>query len=145
MGFKYRFKQLLQICIHEENEVKNRLAEKDGQIAEANLAIGKLKDEHQQGLEQKGDDLRAGNMVKVRMYDAYFLRLRRTWEFHEEELERLERQRERIVEELVEKRKNRNTYEKIRERDEKVWKKEQLKIEQKRLDEFGNRMKKRSF
>lgn len=145
MSFKYRFQQLLQISIHEENEVKNRLAQKDGQIAAANAVVKKIKDEHARGLVQKGDDLRAGDMVKVRMYDSYFLRLRRTWEFHEEELERLHRQRGRIFEELVEKRKNRNTYEKIRERDEKAWKKEQQKKEQKRLDEFGNRMKKGSI
>ncbi len=141
MAFVFRFQQLLQICIHEENEVKNRLAKKDGQIAELNLEVKKLKDEYQAGLEKKSEDLLSGNMANLQFYPAYFARLRKSWEFHEEELERLHKQRERILEELVEKRKNRNTYEKMKEKDQLKFKKEQQKKEQKRLDEFGSRSK----
>jgi flagellar export protein FliJ len=142
MAFVFRFEQLLRIAIHEEDEVKNRLSKKDGQIKETQTEIQKLKDEHAQGLIQKVEDLRAGNMSKIPMYAAYFARLKKNWEFHEEEMERLERQRERILQELIEKRRNRNMYEKMREKDQIKWKKEQLKKEQKRLDEFANRKKK---
>ena len=145
MSFVFRFKQLLQICIHEENEVKNRLAQKDGQIAEIKASIRKLKEEHAQALKNKTEDLKNGNMIQIQMYPAYLKRLQNTWEYHEEEIERLEKQRAQILEELIEKRKNKKTYEKMKEKDELAWKKEQHKKEQKRLDEFGNRMKKGVF
>jgi flagellar FliJ protein len=141
MAFKFRFQQILEICIHEENEVKNQLARKDGQIAEANAEIKKFKDEYGEALQNKILDLQAGNMMKIQMYPAYLARLQKSWEFHEEELERLHKQREKILQELIEKRKNRMTYEKMREKDEIVYKKEQLKREQKNLDEFGGRLK----
>ena len=139
MKFKFRFQQILQICLHEENEVKNQLAKKDGQIAEANAEIKKLKDECSQALENKMQDLQRGDMLKLRLYPAYLARLQRSWEFHEEELERLMKQREKIMQELLEKRRNRKTYEKMKEKDELAWKKEQQKREQKNLDEFSNR------
>lgn len=141
MAFKFRFQQILQICIHEENEVKNQLAKKDGQIAEANAQIKKFKNDYAQALHDKIGDLQQGNMVKLQMYPAYLARLKKSWEFQEEELERLHKQREKIMNELMEKRRNRKTYEKMREKDEIIWKKEQQKREQRNLDEFGSRLK----
>lgn len=141
MAFVFRFQQILQICIHEEDEVKSRLAQKDGQIAEVNARIQKYKNEYEQALEQKIVDLSAGDMQRVQMYPAYLARLQQSWEYEEEELERLEIQRQKILAELMEKRRNRMTYEKMRDKDAAAYKKEQLKKEQKRLDEFGNRQK----
>lgn len=141
MPFTFRFQQILQICIHEENEVKNRLVKKDGQIAEANAQIKKFKDEYEQALHDKTIDLQAGDMLKLQMYPAYLSRLQKSWEFQEEELERLLKQREKIMQELMEKRRNRKTYEKMRENDETKWRKEQQKKEQRNLDEFGSRLK----
>ncbi len=143
MAFVFRFQQVLQIRLHEENEVKGRLAKKDGQIAEVNAQIKKFKDEYDSALEQKIVDLTAGNMQKIRMYPAYLARLQNSWEYYEEELERLEKQRQKILEELLEKRRDRMTFEKMREKDEALYKKEMLKKEQKKLDEFGNQQKKR--
>lgn len=142
MAFVFRFQQILQICLHEENEVKMRLAKKDGQIAEVKAEIKKFQDEYDKGLEQKAIDLMASDMMRVQMYPAYLSRLQRSWEFQEEELERLEKQRQKIFEELLIKRRNRMTYEKMREKDEAVYKKEMLKKEQKKLDEYGNRGRK---
>ncbi len=142
MAFVFRFQQILELCLHEENEVKLRLAQKDGQIAALTAEIEKLKDEYARGLEQKAIDLQAGEMMRVQMYPAYLTRLQRAWEFQEEERERLEKQRQKIFDELMVKRRNRMTYEKMREKDAAVYKKEMLKKEQKRLDEFGNRIKK---
>lgn len=144
MAFKFRLQQILQICIHEENEVKNLLAKKDGQIAETNSQVKNLKDEHEHALKDKVQDLMDGNMMQIQMYPAYLARLKKNWEFHEEELERLNKQREKILAELMEKRRNRMTYEKMREKDEKVWKKEQQKREQRNLDEFGGRLKRKT-
>ncbi len=141
MAFVFRFQQILQICIHEENEVKTRLAQKDGQIAAVKAEIKKFKDEYAQALEQKANDLQAGEMMRVQMYPAYLTRLQRAWEYQEEELERLEKQRQKIFDELMIKRRNRMTYEKMREKDEAAYKKEMLKKEQKRLDEYSNRIK----
>lgn len=142
MPFKFRFQQILQICIHEENEVKNQLAKKDGQIAEANAEVKKFKDEYSEALQNKIQDLQRGEMLKLQMYPAYLARLQKSWEFYEEELERLMKQREKIMSELLEKRRNRKTYEKMKEKDELIWQKDQQKREQKNLDEFGNRQKK---
>lgn len=145
MSFVYRFRQLLEISIFEENEVKSRLAIKDGQIADVKREINKYKEEHSNALLQKTEDLKNGDMTKIRLYPAYLLRLKNAWEFQEEELERLEKQREKILQELIEKRKNRKTYEKMKEKDKLKWKKEQDKREQKQLDEFGGRLKKGGF
>ncbi|EKD82855.1 MAG: hypothetical protein ACD_39C01043G0001, partial [uncultured bacterium] len=134
--------QILQICLHEENEVKTRLAQKDGQINGIKAEIKKFKDEYAQALDNKILDLQAGNMTKVQMYPAYLARLQRAWEFNEEELERLEKQRQKIVDELMVKRRSRMTYEKMREKDEAAYTKEMLKKEQKKLDEYGNRIRK---
>ncbi|OGK05597.1 MAG: flagellar export protein FliJ [Candidatus Riflebacteria bacterium GWC2_50_8] len=142
MAFVFRFQQILQICLHEENEVKTRLAQKDGQIAGIKAEIKKFKDEYAQALDNKILDLQAGNMTKVQMYPAYLARLQRAWEFNEEELERLEKQRQKIVDELMVKRRSRMTYEKMREKDEAAYTKEMLKKEQKKLDEYGNRIRK---
>lgn len=142
MSFVYRFQQILQICIHEENEVKGRLAKKDWQIADANAQIKKFKNDYAQALEQKLIDLQAGDVIKVQMYPNYLALLQRSWEYQEEELERLEKQRQKILAELLEKRRNRKTYEKMRENDEARYKKEMLKKEQRKLDEYGNRQKK---
>lgn len=144
MAFVFRFQQILQICIHEENEVKNQLAKKDGQIADTNAQIKKFKDEYSQALEEKIVDLQTGNMMKIQLYPAYLARLQKSWEFSEEELERLIKQREKILQELMEKRRNRKTYEKMRENDELAWRKEQQKREQRNLDEFGGRLKNRT-
>lgn len=141
MAFVFRFQQLLRIAEHEENEVKNRLAKKDGQIANENREIDKFKEEFNQALEQQSFDLQQGDMVKLQMYPAYLARLQKSWEFHEEELERLEKQREKIILELLEKRKNRKTYDIMKENDKKAYIKEQQKKDQARLDEFGNRLK----
>ena len=45
------------------------------------------------------------------------------------------------MQELVEKQRNRKTFEKLREADEAKYKKEMLKLQQKQLDEFGSRKK----
>jgi flagellar FliJ protein len=141
MAFKFRFEQILQICIHEENEVKNRLAKKEGQIAEITQGIKQFKQEHQQALENQIKDMQSGQMLKVHMYPAYLARLQKNWEFQEEELERLQKQREKIFQELLEKSQNRKTYEKMKEKDKIAWTKEQQKKEQRELDEFGTRLK----
>jgi flagellar export protein FliJ len=114
---------------------------KDGQINAVKAEISKFKNEYAQALEQKALDLQAGEMMRVQMYPAYLTRLQRAWEYQEEELERLEKQRQKIFDELMIKRRNRMTYEKMREKDEAAYKKEMLKKEQKRLDEYGNRLK----
>ncbi len=139
MAFSFRFQQLLNLTIHEEDEVKRRLAIKDGQIAELDAKIARLWQEHDAALEEKAQALLAGRMDTVRLYHPYLLRLTRTREHHEEEKERLQAQREKIVAELAEKRRQRKTYEKIRERDEKAYRKEQLRLDQKRLDGFTSR------
>jgi flagellar export protein FliJ len=77
----------------------------------------------------------------MQMYPAYLANIKKLREFQEEELERLIKQRERILQELIEKRKNRRTYEKLKEKDELAWQKQQQKIEQRNLDEFGGRLK----
>ena len=61
--------------------------------------------------------------------------------FYTDEMELQQKQREKIMAELLEKQRNRKTYEKLREADEAKYKKEMLKKEQKQLDEFASRKK----
>ncbi|HNV69715.1 MAG TPA: flagellar export protein FliJ [Candidatus Ozemobacteraceae bacterium] len=140
MPFSYRFHHLLRLAEHEEEEVRRRLAMKDGQIAAAEAEIRKIQLERQHGLEAKAVDLIAGAMERVRLYPAYFLRLQNREDFQNEELERLRKQREKIAQELAEKRQTRKTYEKIRERDEAVFKKQEQRRDQKNMDEFASRL-----
>ena len=141
MAFVFRLNQLLQIAIHEENEVKDRLARKDGQIAELAAKIQKYKDDQQNALVQQQQDLLAGDLSKVQMYPAYLNMLKKSEIFYSDEMELQQKQREKIMEELLEKQRNRKTFEKLREADEAKYKKEMLKKEQKQLDEFGSRKK----
>lgn len=59
--------------------------------------------------------------------------------FYSDEMELQQKQRQKILEELQEKQRNRKTFEKLREADEAKYKKEMLKKQQKALDEFGSR------
>lgn len=140
MAFRFRFQQLLNIAIHDEDAVKARLAVKDGQIAEAEAQIAKYIDEYNQGLEAKAIDLLAGRMDQVRMYPLFLSRLVNARSFYEEERDRLLEQRAKIVAELNEKRRVRKTYERILERDRKRHVTREQKLEQKRLDDFASRL-----
>ena len=140
MAFRFRFQQLLNIAIHDEDAVKARLAVKDGQIAEAEAQIQKYIDEYNIGLEAKAIDLLAGRMDQVRMYPLFLARLVNARSFYEEERDRLLDQRAKIVVELNEKRRIRKTYERILERDRKRYITREQKLEQKRLDDFASRL-----
>ncbi|MBQ2592034.1 MAG: flagellar export protein FliJ [Candidatus Riflebacteria bacterium] len=141
MAFVFRLNQLLQIAIHEENEVKDRLARKDGQIAELAAKIQKYKDDQENALIQQQQDLLSGDISKVQMYPAYLNMLKKSEIFYSDEMELQQKQREKIMAELLEKQRNRKTYEKLREADEAKYKKQMLKLQQKQLDEFASRKK----
>ncbi|MFZ2960521.1 MAG: flagellar export protein FliJ [Candidatus Ozemobacteraceae bacterium] len=144
MAFIYRFASLLRLALHEENQVKSRLAIKDGQIAAEEAKIKKIVDEREGAFIEQARDLTSGNMERVRMYPLYLRRLQKSQDFFEEELQRLRLQREKILVELSAKRRARMIFEKLRERDEKRYKKLELKQDQKRMDEFAARAGKRS-
>ncbi|MBF0545819.1 MAG: flagellar export protein FliJ [Candidatus Riflebacteria bacterium] len=139
MAFKFRFATVLRLALHEEEEVRKLLIAKDAQIAEMDRKIETVMQEQQSALVNKSKALMAGDMITVRMFPAYMFRLDRAKEFHEEEKGRLQKQREKILQELTEKRRVRKIYEKLRERDEKKYQKKQLKIDQKRMDDFAGR------
>ncbi len=139
MAFVFRLNQLLQIALHEENEVKDRLARKDGQIAELAAKIKKYQEDQKTALVQQQQDLMAGDLSKVQMYPAYLNMLKKSEIFYSDEMELQQKQRQKILEELQEKQRNRKTFEKLREADEAKYKKEMLKKQQKALDEFGSR------
>ena len=141
MAFVFRLNQLLQIAIHEENEVKDRLARKDGQIAQLAAKIQKYKDDQEAALIQQQQDLLAGDLSKVQMYPAYLNMLKKSEIFYTDEMELQQKQREKIMAELLEKQRNRKTFEKLREADEAKYKKQMLKLQQKQLDEFASRKK----
>ncbi len=140
MAFRFKFDQLLRLAVHNETEVKTRLAIKEGQIAEIDSMIANLESEYANGVEEKVQDLLAGRMERVRMYAVYFQRLLNTKEFHREERVRLVSQRDKILAELMEKRRVRKTYEKIREREEKKFVKKEQARDQKRMDDFATRL-----
>ena len=141
MAFVFKLNQLLQIALHEENEVKDRLMRKDGEIAELDKKIQEVKDKQEEALVQQQQDLLAGDIVKVRMYPAYLAMLSKQESFYADEKELQMKQRQKIFDELLEKQRNRKTFEKLREADEAKYKKEMQKKEQTKLDEFANRKK----
>lgn len=140
MAFSYRFQHLLRLAEHEEEEVRRRLAIKEGQIAAIEVQVKQIQQERQEGLDAKAVDLLSGAMERVRLYPAYFLRLQNREDFHNEELGRLRTQRSKIAQELAEKRRARKTYEKIKERDEVIFKKAEQRRDQKNMDEFAARV-----
>jgi flagellar export protein FliJ len=137
MAFRFRFESLLGLALHEESLVKTRLALKDGQIAAETAQIERLVGEYDLALEDKAQALLTGQMDRVKLYPAFLRRLDMQRQYHEEERERFQQQREKILIELNEKRRVVKTYEKVREREEEAWRRRQLKVEQKRLDEFA--------
>ena len=140
MKFVFRFDNLLNLAVHDEKEVKAKLAQKDFQIAQMSDRINEIAGKTEQAIEESRIDMQAGMMDKVRMYPIYLACLGKEKQFYEDEKARLEAQREKILLELNDKRRVRKTYEKIRERDEAAWKKGIQKAEQKALDEFGSRI-----
>ena len=139
MAFVFRLNQLLQIALHEENEVKDRLMRKDGEIAELDKKIQEAKEQQETALDQQRQDMEAGDIVKVQMYPAYLAMLKKQEIFYDDEKQLQLKQRQKIFEELLEKQRNRKTFEKLREADEAKYKKEMAKKEQSKLDEFANR------
>lgn len=138
MAFIFKLQQLLQVALHEENEVKNLLAKKEAQIAELEEKIQKYKDDQTQAFENQQQDLLAGDLAKVQMYPAYMKLLKKSEDFYANEKQLQEKQREKIMAELQEKHRNRRTFEKMREVEEAKYKKEMLKRQQIALDEFGS-------
>ncbi len=141
MAFVFKLQQLLQIALHEENEVKNRLARKDGQIAELVQKIQKYIDDQDVAIKDQTIAVEAGNIMEAQMYPLYLNSLRKSQKFYENELALQQKQRQKIMEELMEKQRKRKTFEKMREAEEAKYKKEMLKKQQKQLDEFGSRKK----
>ncbi|MBF0500758.1 MAG: flagellar export protein FliJ [Candidatus Riflebacteria bacterium] len=139
MAFVYRFATLLRLALHEEGEVKNRLAVKDGQIAAEEAKIQKVVKEREEAFADQARDLMTGSMERIRMYPLYLQRLGKTQAFYEDELQRLRSQRQKILNDLAEKRRRRKIFEKLRERDEKRYQKKELKRDQKQMDEFAAR------
>ena len=139
MAFRFKFEHLLRLALHNESEVKTRLALKDGQIAQVDQTLAKNKEDYEMAMDEKAADLIAGRMEKTRMYFAYFIRLEKAKEYFLEERGRLVTQREKIVQELAEKRRVRKVYEKLKERHETRFQKAELKRDQKLMDEFASR------
>ncbi len=137
--FRFRFEQLLRLRKHAEDEVRDRLAAKDRQIAEEQAKLDQVRTDLEIGLAEKGADLAAGRLDRLNLYAAYFRRLQNAISWHTDEIGRHEKQREKIVAELAERMRERKIMEKLKERKHKVFTTEQLKLEQKRLDEFANR------
>lgn len=138
-GFNFRFQQLLDIASFEEDGIKNRLTAKNLEIAELENKIQKYIDDHDNALKEQEHDLMNGNFEKVQLYPAYLAVLKKSQVFYEKERDRQIKQREKIMEELLEKQRQRKTYEVLKEKDLNSFKKEQLKKEQKILDEFGKK------
>lgn len=139
MVFQFRFQQLLDIALFEEDEIKNRLTAKNAQIAEITAKIEKFKDDYERNIAERAEEMRIGNFEKFQMYEPYLNVILKSKSFFENELEVQERQKQKIMAELIEKQKTRKTYEILRERDFESFKKEMLKREQKILDEFGKK------
>ena len=139
MAFRYKFEQLLRLAQHEEDEVKTRLAKKEAQVAEVEMEISRGQAQFELALEEKTADLIAGRMERLSMYFAYLTRLEKAKAFFQEERDRLVQQRDKILAELAEKRRVRKIYERLRERHQAVYRKNELKKDQKQMDEFAVR------
>lgn len=139
MAFVFKLHQLLNIALHEEEEAKNRLAQKDGQIAELTQKIQKFADDQEKALIEQRDALLSGDMASVQMYPPYLALLKKQQTFYEDEKARQLKQREKIMQELLQKQRKRKTFEKMQDADRAKYNKEQQKKQQKILDEFGSR------
>lgn len=139
MAFEFKLRQLLQIALHEENEVKNRLAKKDAQIAELATKIQSFKDQQTQALAEQQQAMFSGDLMKVQMYPPYIQSLKKSEDFYTNEMQLQQKQRAKIMAEYVEKQRKRKTFEKMEEVDRAKYTKQMQKKEQARLDEFGGR------
>ena len=117
MAFQFKLHQLLQIALHEENEVKNRLAKKDAQIAELATKIQDFKDQQTQAVEEQQKAMFAGDFMKVQMYPTYIKSLKKSEDFYTNEMQLQQKQRAKIMAEYLEKQRKRKTFEKMQEVD----------------------------
>ena len=69
---------------NEENEVKNRLAKKDAQIAELATKIQSFKDQQTQALAEQQQAMFSGDLMKVQMYPPYIQSLKKSEDFYTE-------------------------------------------------------------
>ena len=138
-AYRFRFEQILRLRLHYENEVREQLARKDQQIAAEQQKLEAVRRELEQGLIDKADDLAAGRLDRVALYAAYFRRLHNAIVWHQDEIERFQKQRAKIVEDLMVKMRERKIMEKLKERKAAQHARHELKRDQKRLDEFANR------
>ncbi len=139
MKFVFRFQQLLDIALFEENEVKNRLAAKNAQVAEIENKITELSDNYEKAIYERSQEINEGNFDNFHLYGPYLSVISRSKVYYENELRIQVQQRDKIMDEYLEKRRSRKTYETLKERDLASHKKEELKKEQKVLDEFGKK------
>lgn len=138
--FTFRFQQLLDIAFFEEDEVKNRLSAKNAQIAELDDKIQGIINTRENALKQQEIDLQEGNIDKVKLYPNYLMVLQNQQKNVEKERDLQIEQRDKIMSELIEKQRQRKTYEILKEKDLAAFNKENLRQEQKILDEFKNRL-----
>ena len=138
--FTFRFQQLLDIAFFEEDEVKNRLSAKNAQIAELDAKIQGIINTRENALKQQEIDLQEGNIDKVKLYPNYLMVLQNQQKNVEKERDLQIEQRDKIMSELIEKQRQRKTYEILKEKDLAAFNKENLRQEQKILDEFKNRL-----
>ena len=138
--FTFRFQQLLDIAFFEEDEVKNRLSAKNAQIAELDAKIQGIINTRENALKQQEIDLQEGNIDKVKLYPNYLMVLQNQQKNVEKERDLQIEQRDKIMSELIEKQRQRKTYEILKEKDFAAFNKENLRQEQKILDEFKNRL-----
>jgi flagellar export protein FliJ len=139
MKFSFRFQQLLDIALFEENEVKNRLAAKNAQIAEIENKIAELTKNYDDAIYERAQEINSGNFENFHLYGPYLTVISKSKVYYQNELEVQERQRQKIMSEYIEKQRSRKTYETLKERDLVAHKKEMLRKEQKVLDEFGKK------
>ncbi len=69
MVFKFRFQQLLDISLFEEDEIKNRLTAKNAQIAEITAKINKYIEDYERNIAERAEEMSKGHFEKFQMYE----------------------------------------------------------------------------
>ena len=136
MVFKFRFQQLLDISLFEEDEIKIDLRQ-NAQIAEITAKINKYEEDYERNIAERAEEMskvilksfKCMSLPKMLFNLNYFLKT--SLKFKSD--------KNKNNDGTIRKTENQKTYEILRERDFENFRKEMFKLEQKVLDEFGKK------
>ncbi|BDU50479.1 flagellar export protein FliJ [Haliovirga abyssi] len=139
--FKFRFQKALEFKQKEEDIIKDELKQKRYELNILQEKLIEVENEIKIFM-KKYSEMKQNriNIMMIKNYDSFLLRLKKKKEISEINIKEKEKEIEKSEELYFEKRKEKKTFEKLKEKYFERYKEEEIKKEQKFIDEISNNM-----